>query len=79
MCVFAGRESAAQCERITKGPKSRRGTEVAALCYGLVESAKLTGLEPKAHLRLATQAALRGKRSPLPHEVTKGIGRPTGL
>jgi hypothetical protein len=52
---------------------------VAALCYGLVESAKLTGLEPKAHLRLATQAALRGKRSPLPHEVTKGIGRPTGL
>jgi transposase len=51
------------------GSKSRRGTEVAALFYTLVESAKLAGVEPKAYLRLATQAALHAERTPLPHEV----------
>jgi transposase len=53
------------------GSKSRRGTEVAALFYSLVESAKLAGVEPKAYLRLVTQAALRGERPPLPHEVAR--------
>ncbi|MEK7703309.1 MAG: transposase, partial [Myxococcota bacterium] len=33
------------------GSKSKRGTEVAALFYTLIESAKLCGLEPKAYLR----------------------------
>jgi len=42
---------------------------VAALFYSLVESAKLAGVEPKAYLRLVTQAALRGERPPLPHEA----------
>jgi len=51
------------------GSTSRRGTEVAALFHSLVESAKFSGVEPKAYLRLATQAALRGERPPLPHEV----------
>ena len=51
------------------GSRSRRGTEVAALFYSFVESAKLNGLEPKAYLRLAVMAALRGERIPLPHEV----------
>jgi transposase len=51
------------------GSKSRRGTEVAALFYSLIESAKLAGIEPKAYLRLAAQAALRGEKPPLPHEI----------
>ena len=52
------------------GSKSRRGTEVAALFYSLVESAKLAGVEPKAYLRLAVNAALRGETPPLPHEIS---------
>jgi hypothetical protein len=52
------------------GSRSLRGTEVAALFYSMIESAKLCGLNPKAYLRMATMAALRGERIPLPHEVT---------
>ena len=51
------------------GSKSERGTQVAALFYSLLESAKLVGLEPKAYLRLAVAAALRDEQIPLPHEV----------
>lgn len=51
------------------GSRSRRGTEVAALFYSFIESAKLCGIDPKAYLRTATVAALRGERIPLPHEV----------
>ncbi|MDE3070407.1 MAG: IS66 family transposase [Acidobacteriota bacterium] len=51
------------------GSRSRRGTEVAALFYSLLESAKLTGLDPKQYLRQATLAALRGEAAPLPHEL----------
>lgn len=51
------------------GSRSKRGTEVAAVIYTLVESAKLCGLEPKAYLRTAVLAALRGEQSPLPHEL----------
>jgi transposase len=51
------------------GSRSRRGTEVAALFYSLLESAKLVGIEPKAYLRRATLAALNGDTIPLPHEV----------
>lgn len=50
------------------GSRSRRGTEVAALFYSLMESAKLVGIEPKAYLRRASHAALRGDVIPLPHE-----------
>ena len=32
------------------GSRSQRGTEVAALFYSLIESAKLCGVEPKAYL-----------------------------
>jgi transposase len=31
------------------GSRSQRGTEVAALFYSLIESAKLCGVEPKAY------------------------------
>jgi transposase len=52
------------------GSRSRRGTEVAAVLYSLMESAKLCGLEPKAYLRQAVNAALAGEQIPLPHELT---------
>lgn len=51
------------------GSRSRRGTEVAALFYSLIESAKLAGVRPHTYLKLATEAALRGAKIPLPHEV----------
>jgi len=38
--------------------RSLRGTEVAALFYSLIESAKLAGLEPAAYLCEATQRAI---------------------
>ena len=40
------------------GSKSLRGTEVAALFYSLLESAKLAGVEPAAYLAEATRRAL---------------------
>ena len=40
------------------GSRSKRGTEVAALFYSLIESAKLCGVEPKAYLLQATRSAL---------------------
>ena len=40
------------------GSKSQRGTEVAALFYSLLESAKLSGLEPSRYLAEATRRAI---------------------
>jgi len=40
------------------GSRSQRGTEVAALFYSLLESAKLAGVEPKLYLLTATRRAL---------------------
>jgi transposase len=40
------------------GSKSLRGTQVAALFYSLVESAKLVGVEPTAYLAEATRRAI---------------------
>ena len=40
------------------GSRSERGTRVAALCYTLLESAKLTGVEPAAYLAEATRRAI---------------------
>lgn len=51
------------------GSRSRRGTEVAALFYSLIESAKLAGAGPHTYLKIATEAALQGAKIPLPHEV----------
>lgn len=51
------------------GSRSLRGTEVAALLYSLVESAKLNALEPRVYLRAAVRAGLRHDPVPLPHEV----------
>lgn len=51
------------------GSRSHRGTEVAALFYSLIESAKLAGIGPHTYLRAAVNAALRGGQIPLPHEM----------
>ena len=51
------------------GSRSRRGTEVAALFYSIIETAKLVGVGPQTYLQAATNAALRGASVPLPHEL----------
>jgi transposase len=51
------------------GSRSVRGTEVAALFYTLIESAKLAGVGPHTYLQAAINAALRGVEVPLPHEM----------
>ncbi|OJT20553.1 hypothetical protein BO221_31675 [Archangium sp. Cb G35] len=51
------------------GSRSRRGTEVAALYYSLMETAKLCGVDPKRYLREAALAALRGEPIPLPNQL----------
>ncbi|MDB4984823.1 MAG: hypothetical protein JWN04_1 [Myxococcaceae bacterium] len=49
------------------GCKSVRGTEVASVLYTLIETAKLSGVEPRDYLRAAVEAALTGKPPLLPH------------
>ena len=52
------------------GSRSERGTEVAALFYSLVESAKLCGAEPGLYLRRAAAAAIDEPGSVLlPHSM----------
>ena len=49
------------------GSKSRRGTEVAATLYTVIETAKLHGIDPDRYLRAAILAADRGE-VPLPSQ-----------
>ena len=51
------------------GSRSRRGTEVAALLYSVLETTKLAGVDAHAFLELAVEAGLEGRDIPLPHEV----------
>jgi len=52
------------------GSRSKRGTEVAAILYSLVETAKLAGAEPRAYLIHATRAALEQPGTvTLPHDL----------
>jgi len=52
------------------GSRSERGTEVAALFYSLIESAKLAGVEPKLYLHTATRTALENPKAViLPHAL----------
>jgi len=53
------------------GSRSLRGTQVAALFYSLLESAKLVGLDPAKYLKTAVEAAFAGQPIPLPHELAK--------
>lgn len=50
------------------GSKSKRGTEVAAVFYTLIETAKLCGVDPARYLREAALADARGEVF-LPHEL----------
>jgi transposase len=50
------------------GSKSRRGTEIAAIFYSLLESAKLAGVDPAKYLLEAALAAGRGEQL-LPSEM----------
>jgi transposase len=43
--------------------RSKQGTEVAALFYSLIESAKLCGVEPRRYLLTATRAALADRHA----------------
>jgi transposase len=43
------------------GSKSKRGTEIAAIFYTLIETAKLAGVDPAAYLRAAVLADGRGE------------------
>ena len=51
------------------GSKSQRGTEVAALYYSLIESAKLCGVDPEKYLRAAAHTAIRDGAVLLPHQM----------
>ena len=51
------------------GSRSQRGTEVAALFYSLVESAKLCDVDPKRYLKEAAVAAIRDREVLLPHQL----------
>lgn len=52
------------------GSRSLRGTEVAALFYSLIESAKLAGIEPASYLREAARRAIRNPGTvTLPHQM----------
>ena len=52
------------------GSRSKRGTEVAALFYSLLESAQLAGLEPKAYLTRAAHEAIRSPGAvTMPHQL----------
>jgi len=52
------------------GSKSQRGTEVAAIYYSLVESAKLTGINPVTYLEEAARRAIANPgTATLPHDL----------
>jgi transposase len=51
------------------GSKSKRGTEVAAMFYSLIECARLNDLDPVRYLKFGAEAHLRGEVVPLPHEL----------
>ena len=57
------------------GSKSRRGTEVAAILYSLVETAKLHDIDPAKYLLEAVRAADRGEVL-LPWQLVETESRP---
>jgi transposase len=58
------------------GSRSLRGTQVAALFYSLMETAKLCDVEPTAYLSEAAVAAIRAPGTvSLPQELKKNVPR----
>jgi len=53
------------------GSRSKRGTEVAALFYSIIETCKLVGVDPQDYLTAATHAALKGEPAMLPSDYAK--------
>lgn len=53
-----------------QGSRSKRGTEVSAILYTLVESAKLAGVDPERYLLLCVRRRLMDKVAVTPSEVT---------
>ena len=52
------------------GSKSQRGTQVAALYYSFVESAKLTGIDPVSYIQEAARRAIANPgTATLPHDL----------
>ena len=52
------------------GSKSQRGTEVAALFYSFIESAKLAGVDPATYLEEAVRRAIANPGTvTLPHDL----------
>lgn len=52
------------------GSRSRRGTEVAAIFFTVLESAKLSGVNPRDYLRIAAESAISPHgRATLPHKL----------
>jgi transposase len=58
------------------GSRSKRGTQVAALLYALMETRKLVGVDPRAYLRAVVEAALAKQELLLPHEYAAQLKRP---
>lgn len=56
------------------GSKSRRGTEVAATMYTLIETAKLSGVDPVRYLKEAVLASRRGEVL-LPWQLSRPAAR----
>ena len=57
--------------RKNSGSHSRRGAEVAAICYTLFENAKLAGVDPHRHMLEATRRAIASPGTvTLPEDVT---------
>ncbi len=53
----------------SQGSRWKRGTEVAALFYSLLESARLCGVDPREYLLAATKAVLNAPTAILlPHQ-----------
>ena len=57
------------------GSRSLRGTEVAALFYSLVESAKLVGVNSDDDLHAALDAALNEREIPLAHQLAAKLAK----
>ena len=58
------------------GSRSERGTEVAALMYSLIESAKLCEVDPREYLRHVIHLALSDEPLQLPHELAESADAP---
>ena len=51
------------------GSKSQRGTEVAAIFYSLIESAKLARVDVREYLRAVAVASIEGREPVLPGDL----------